>query len=344
MVEFSLQHSFLRSIVDSRIDPIWLQECNWINLSAPFNNVKNKHNVQIFMYFTDDRKRVLYATDCIFAHSSENGLPWSQDFITHFKTLLPEVLSKITLTYSGLFINEFIHNNELYTLREFVKGNCYDPRIIYKYLEIVKEIIRFHVIPICFSEDLLLVDHDEGNILLPSSNYVVSTVYPVRNSLFKIFHYRLHPETIKSISNTKKTQDQRRQIANTGLYNPVKMKQYCTRLIDKEAAVDRIHCMSSLIHFFATLAVYWKLNKQYNGVTEKSKRKRSKTATKCPGICSLTINHLAESTLRELIHDYVCVQIGLHLVQKLKNNANSLYDCYSQCLSELQKFLIDLDC
>lgn len=330
MIDSNMQYCFIRCLVD-KISPVWIENCNFVNLYGE----KNKKRISI-LYTTDDRKRILYITNRIYAVDSKNGMPWSQKFTKYLKMLFPHELTNTLFSYSGLFFNEFSHNHSLLTLSEYMRCEDYNPNIICNYLENLKLILKYHLSVFCFSENLLLIDKNSNSILLPSYNYVISLTNPIFEDLYSTFKHKLHPIVVKHFKNLKTKSN---HIANTGLYNPLRMKQICTRLVDKEAAIDRVYLLSSIIYFFSVVGTLWKLKLNLSWQLSLNVRKNKNGCI--GGLCSLSKNQLSNIELKQLIHDYICESVVVHLPVKLKK-AHSLYPEFINALSDLQRYLQNL--
>jgi hypothetical protein len=322
MIDTNIQACYIRCIID-QINPIWMEKCNHVNLY----NEKIKNNLTV-LYMTDDRKRILYITNKIYAFSKD-GFPWSQKFEKYLKPLLPHTLSNTLISYSGILFNEFCHGNSLITLSEYMRVENFNPNLLCDFLNNLKDILKYHLSVFCFSENLLLVDKKNENILLSSYNYIISLSHSIPEELFKVFKHKLHPIVSKHMKNLKQKPN---SIANTGLYSPSKMKQICIRLVEKDAATDRAYLLSSIIYYFATIGTLWKLQKQ-QPLFSKNKR--------CDGLCLLSKNH-TNTNLRKTIHDYVCVEIVNNLPINFKKT-NALYPEFVKRVNDLQKYLMDLN-
>jgi len=331
MIDKALQHCFIRSIIDN-VDPSWLVNCNFVNLYNPPND---NNKVLTCLYLKDNRRTLLYVTNKIFTTSKFDGRPWCQKYESFLKNIMPDKHLSSMFYYSGLYFDEFSNDTDLCTLREYIRLNAYDSKVLCNYVGVIRSILNYHIIPFCFSEDLLLVNADK-NIILPSYNFLVSLSFPLSEDLLIMFKKRLHPCVLNVLK--QKTRD-RNIIANTGAYEPTKMKRICTRIIDREALLDRVYCLSSIIYYISYVGTLWKLQKQW---PSQSKALTNRTNNQCTGICDYAINHLHGSHLKKVIHNYVCTDICTRLPGKLKKST-SIYSFFNETLCELERYLKHLD-
>lgn len=327
MIDYNIQYYYIRCLID-QINPEWIEKCNFVSL---YNN-KSKNYITT-LYITDDGKKILYITNKIFVLNDQDGKPWAQKFEKYLKHLFPKILSNTLFSYSGLYFNEFKHDDSLSTLSEYMRVEPYNPKIICGFLDSLINILKYHLSIFCFSETLFLVDKNREEIFLPSYNYVVSIAHPIPEELFTIFKYKLHPIIVKHMKTLKvKTNN----IANTGMYNPSKMKQICIRLIEKSATTDRAYLLSSIIYYFATIGTLWKLQKQWSlGI------KKPRQSQRCFGLCSHSRDH-TNINLKKIIHDYVCIEVVNNLPVKLKKSS-TLYTDFIKHVTDLQNYLLTLN-
>lgn len=322
MIDSNIQSCYIRCLID-QINPEWIEKCNFVSL---YSN-KSKTNITT-LYISDDRKKILYITNKVYVLNDQDGKPWSQKYEIYLKHLFPKELTITTFSYSGLYFGEFKHGDSLMTLSEYMRVETYNPRIICAFLDNLKNILKYHLSVFCFSENLLMVDQNNEEVLLPSYNYIVSLSHPIPEELFTVFKNKLHP----SLSKHMKTLKLKPNIANTGLCNPSKMKQICIRIIERNAAIDRVYLLSSIIYYFATVGTLWKLQKQWSmGL---------KRGQKCVGLCFYCKNH-TNVNLKNMIHNYVCVDV-VNLPINLKKS-NSLYTEFIKHANDLQSYLMNLN-
>lgn len=331
-----MQHSFLQTIIHN-VDPLWVVNGGYVNL---YTNHENKSNNVTCLFISEDKKCLLYVTNRIFTFDYKTGFPWSHKFINYYKNILVNELGPMSFSYSGLYFNQYRHDCELNTFRGYMKLNPYNPNVICNYLDKLRDILKFHLLPFCFSEDLLLVD-ERDNMIIPNANYILSITYPLPEEIIKVFKNRLHPFVLQQIqkSKTLSKANTERSIVKSGLLSPVKMKRFCTRLIEKEASIDRIYFLCSVIYYFACIGTCWKLNKQFIHLSSlKTKFKNQK----CLGICLQSTNHIGGDRIKEIIHSYICLEIVQKLPVQLKK-ADLLYTYFNSCLTDLEQFLRQLD-
>lgn len=322
MIDTNIQSCYIRCLVD-QINPEWIQKCNFVSL---YSN-RSKNNITT-LYITDDGKKILYITNKVYVLNDQDGKPWSQKYEKYLKHLFPKELTNTMFSYSGLYFNEFKHGDSLLTLSEYMRVETYNPKIICGFLDSLKNMLKYHLSVFCFSENLLLVDKNNEEILLPSYNYVVSLAHPIPEELFTVFKNKLHP----SVSKHMKMLKLKTNIANTGLYNPSKMKQICIRIIERTAANDRVYLLSSIIYYFSTIGTLWKLQKQWSLGVKKNQ--------KCVGLCSHSKNH-SNVNLKTIIHNYVCVDL-VNLPINLKKT-RYLYTEFIKQVDDLQCYLTNLN-
>lgn len=327
MIDTNIQSCYIKCLVD-QINPEWIGKCNFVNLYCNKNR-----NSTTTLYITDDGKTILYITNKIYVLNEGNGKPWGQKYEKYLKNMFPKELTNTMFSYSGLYFNEFKHVSSLLTLYEHIRVESYNSRIICGFLDKLTHLLKYHIGIFCLSENLLLVDKNNEEILLPSYNYVVSITHPIPEEMFTLFKNKLHPIVLKCMKNVKTTTNSSNSIANTGLYNPTKMKQICIRLIERSAVTDRVHLLSSIIYYFAIIGTMWKLQKQWSPGTKRGQ--------KCIGICSLSKNH-TNIELKKTIHDYVCIDVVNNLPINLKKT-NALYTEFITRIHDLQCYLIKLN-
>jgi len=328
MIDKGIQQCFLRSIIDN-INPNWLLNCNFVNLYNQSNDNKKHFTC---LYLSDDRKTLLYVTNKIFTMAKVDGRPWSQYYKHFLRGLFPDNHLTSMFYYSGLYFDEFTNSSEIYTLKEYIRLNPYDSNVLCNYLERVESLLNYHMIPFCFSEDLLLVDLNK-TILLPSFNFLISISFPISEEMIYMFKNKLHPVVFNSMKQDKRN---RNIIANTGAFDPIKMKKLCTRIIDREAMIDRVYGLSSIIYYIAYVGSLWKFQKQW------PTQRQFKNTNQCGGICNYATNHLNGDQFKKRIHNYVCNDIINRLPGKLKKST-STYTYFNEALSELRSYLKSLD-
>ena len=338
MIDKNLQSCFIRSVVDTLVNPSWLKNCNFINLYSH----DNKKRVTC-LYITDDRRTILYVTDTIFA-TGPDGQPWSQKYAAYLKDLLPSSHSTTLFYYSGLHFDEYTNDSDMYTLKEYMRLNAYDSRMLCDYIRNIRTVVlNYHIIPFCFSEDMLLVDAQTRNILLPSSNLFVSIAFPLPEDLVTMFKNRLHPYD----GVIKEQKRERGVIARTGAYDPIKMKQLCTRIIDKEATIDRVFSLSSIIYYVAKIGTLWRLQKQWLPHMQHRGRNTSigdfaNVTNRCVGLCSHVSPNNIHASMKRLVHNYLCIDIVSKLPIKMRKST-SLYTYFDEATAHLERYLRQLD-
>lgn len=325
MIDSNIQACYIRCLVD-QINPEWIGKCNFVNL---YNN-KSKNCITT-LYITDDNKLVLYVTNKINVLNDRDGKPWGEKYEKYLANLFPKEFTNSVFSYSGLYFNEFKHNNCLLTLYEYIRIEPYNPNIICSYLDKLTNVLKYHLSVFCFSENLFLVDKNSEDILLPSYNYIVSIAHPIPEELFTVFKNKLHPIVSKHIKHSKNNNNN--TIANTGLYNPTKMKQICIRIIERNAIIDRVYFLSSIIYYFATIGTLWKLQKQWPPKVKKNQ--------KCAGTCLLSKNH-TNINLKNTIHNFICVDV-LNNMPNILKKTNTLYTDFTKYISDLQSYLMNLN-
>lgn len=331
-----MQHCFLQTIIHN-VDPLWVENNGFVNL---YTGNENKSNNLTCLFISDDKKCLLYVTNRIFTCDSNTGFPWSQKFCNYYKNILAKELGPMSFSYSGLYFNQYRHDCELNTFKEHMKLNPYNPNMICNYLDKLRDILKFHLLPFCFSEDLLIVDERE-NIIIPNANYILSITYPLPEDIVKVFKSRLHPFVFQQVQKYKtiSKHSAERSIARSGLFSPLKMRRFCTRLIEKEASIDRVYFLCSIIYYFSCIGVCWKLQKQFiqlNNLKTKSKNR------KCFGLCLQSTNHIEGDKLKDIIHNFICLEVVQKLPVQLKK-AESLYTYFQSCLTDLEQFLRQID-
>lgn len=355
MIDVNMQHCFIRSLIDSNVHPSWLSTSNFVNLYSG-NDCKSTTTDITCMFLTNDRYRLLYITNQINAFDTTSGLPWAQKYANILKPLTLNQMNTFSFSYSGLFFCEYSHNEQLWTLKEHMLTNSYTANLFSNYIRNVIRISKYHLIPFLFSEELLLVDAVSNNLLLPSPNFILSITHPLPMGLCKMFKNRLHPLMVYYLNKVKANNNSNlkntKRVVLSGLYSPIKLKKICTRLIERDAASDRVYFLSTFIYYLAAVATFWKLRKQFiiqsniSSIRDTNFRQNKKhgngSLKKCTGVCSQATNYLEAEPLKDLIHNYLCIEVTLMVPIKLKK-ATELYIVFNACLMELESYLLKLE-
>lgn len=329
MLNDYIRSCYLMCLVDRKFSPKWIVECDWINRFTHCCSLKPE--MDTFLYLSLDGKKVLYATKHILAFDEDTGLPWANRYKEKI-TILPEKELKSKYLYAGLFVSEYVHPRKLITLREHMKLQPFSAAIILKYIDKIIDMTSIHMLPLCFSEDLLLVDVENEDILCCSYNYIVDSSHPITDIILTLFHKRVHPYLLSELDKKK---------AVSSIIPPARMKKYCANVIEKEARKDIKLFMFSLVYFLGSIATYWKLGIRWPYSVKKNNKKIF-SSFKCSSICQHSKYSMFED-IRDKIHNYMCEMVLRRLPTEICSSTQPIYVIYKHILSDLKSFIESLD-
>lgn len=340
LTDHNIAQCYLKCLIDVKFSPRWVTECDWINnFSGASCEPKFEHST--FLYLSEDRKSVLYASKIILAYDEITGFPWATVFKNRIHDLIPGEEIKCSYLYPGLFVSEYKYLHEVSSLSEYIKRHTFNGAIIVKYIDKIIEMTSTHVFPLCFSEELILVDEENEDMFCCSYNYLVHFSHPISERARRLFSNRVHP-TLLTATYEKKP----KYPLVDSLLPPSKMKMYCAKVIEKEALKDTRFYICSLIYFLGSLATYWKLGIKWPPLAMKKKMtSRKYTKKNCSYICSFSkVSSFVD--IREKIHEYMCNRVLRKLPLEFSGSSQTstpIYLAYKSALSELKIYIEGLD-
>lgn len=334
----SISLCYLKCLVDSCFDVRWSTHCNWVNYFTAISCADN-FDPETYLFIQDDGKTILFASTHVFAYG-KNGYPWASNIIKDSLNILPKEEIKSTFLYCGLFANEYKHNESLMPLSEHMKRHPFNCDILTKYIDKMIEMSSLHLLAICLSEDLLLIDNRNEDIFLCSPNFLTHFSHPLPDSFEKFFFNRMHPFVGGGGGNKRRERKTHHHLQP--LLPHVKIKTYCANVINKLARDDAKNFICHFVYFLSSLATYWKLGIRFPDNYHK-KMSIAKIKTKeCPLVCRYSKNS-SIADIKDKIHGYVCERVLKRLPKETKGSKFLLYPAYKNALAELKAYITSLD-